>query len=105
MEKLLSSLGQIQVRTANKWKHISYIELVSVHFIVHLGIGYETAKDLAKRGARVILGVRNMQKGVKAAKEIVEATGNKNLLVRKLDLASINEVRSFAKEINESEPR
>ena len=60
-----------------------------------LGIGLETARDLASRGARLILAVRNMEKGIKAAKDIIETTGNNNLVVRKLDLASIEEVRKF----------
>ena len=46
-----------------------------------------------------------MQKGVLAAKSIVESTGNKNLVVRKLDLASLSTIRQFAKEIIETEER
>ena len=69
------------------------------------GIGLETARDLAKRGARVILAVRNLQKGIEAAQEIIQSTGNPNLVVRKLDLSSLSDVRTFAKDIYQSENR
>ena len=70
-----------------------------------LGIGFETARDLANRGARVILAVRNLQKGIEAAQNIIKTTGNHNLMVRKLDLSSLNNVRNFASEIHQSEAR
>ena len=69
------------------------------------GIGLETARDLAGRKARVILAVRNMQKGIQAAKDIMATTGNKNIAVRKLDLACLEDIRKFAKDINEAEKR
>ena len=69
------------------------------------GIGLETARDLAARGARLILAVGNMEKGINAAKDIVETTGNNNLVVRKLDLASIEEVRKFAQQVNDAEEK
>nr|CAD7418941.1 unnamed protein product [Timema poppensis] len=37
--------------------------------------------------------------------EIVASTGNQDVLVRKLDLASLSSVREFSKQILESEPR
>ena len=40
------------------------------------GIGYETAKGLAARGARVLMVCRDMVKGEAAKAEIVAATGN-----------------------------
>ena len=69
------------------------------------GIGKETAVDLAKRGAKVIIGCRNMEKGKAALKEIQERSENKNVFLEKLDLASLDSVRKFADSILNSEPR
>ncbi|EFX61446.1 hypothetical protein DAPPUDRAFT_273379 [Daphnia pulex] len=62
------------------------------------GIGKETAIDLAKRGARVILACRDLKKAD-------DARGNNNVVVNQLDLASLASVRQFASEILENEPR
>ncbi|XP_029411437.1 retinol dehydrogenase 11 isoform X2 [Nannospalax galili] len=62
------------------------------------GIGKETAQDLARRGARVYLACRDVQKGELVAKEIQTSTGNKQVLVRKLDLADTKSIRAFAKD-------
>lgn len=69
------------------------------------GIGFETAKDLAERGAKVILACRNEELGLAAARRIVELTGNSNVHCRLLNLASLKSVREFAKQILESESR
>ena len=69
------------------------------------GIGKATALDLAKRGARVILACRNLQKAEDAAKEIMAHTGNSEVVVQQLDLSSLKSVREFAKRILECESR
>ncbi|XP_038059961.1 retinol dehydrogenase 12-like [Patiria miniata] len=69
------------------------------------GIGKRTALDLARRGARVILACRNLQKAEDAAKEIKTRTGNSEVVVHHLDLASLQSVREFANKIIESEDR
>ncbi|XP_067588809.1 retinol dehydrogenase 11 isoform X3 [Pseudorca crassidens] len=61
------------------------------------GIGKETAKELAQRGARVYLACRDVQKGELVAREIQIMTGNQQVLVRKLDLADTKSIRAFAK--------
>jgi len=66
----------------------------------HKGIGYETSKDLARRGARVIIGCRNRDRGMTAARKIIDQTGNKNVTVMILDLGSLQSVREFAREVN-----
>lgn len=55
------------------------------------GLGLVAARELARVGARVVLAVRNTEKGEKAARSI---TGNAE--VRKLDLSDLSSVRSFA---------
>lgn len=67
------------------------------------GIGKETARILAWRKARVILACRNITKGLQAAADIIENTGNRNIEVKKLDLSSFQSVRDFAEEINQQE--
>ncbi|KAL9951012.1 hypothetical protein ACROYT_G043598, partial [Oculina patagonica] len=69
------------------------------------GIGKETAIDLAKRGAKVIIGCRNMEKGKAALKEIQERSESTNVFLDKVDLASLDSVRKFADKILNSEPR
>ena len=46
------------------------------------GIGKETVLDLAGRGALVIMACRNLKEAGKAMKEIVEKTGNKNIVAK-----------------------
>ena len=69
------------------------------------GIGKETAVDLARRGARVIIACRNIEKGKEALKEIQERSGSKDVFLEKLDLASLGSVRTFADKILKSESR
>ncbi|XP_053175140.1 retinol dehydrogenase 12-like [Scomber japonicus] len=69
------------------------------------GIGKETAVDLAKRGARVILACRDMDRANKAAEEVRKKSQNDNVIVKKLDLASLQSVRQLAKDILASEER
>merc|ERR1711962_1382109 len=60
------------------------------------GIGLETARDLAARGARVILGCRSKQRGEIAVKDIIDSTGNSGVEMLELDLLSLESVRRFA---------
>ncbi|XP_019627343.1 PREDICTED: retinol dehydrogenase 12-like [Branchiostoma belcheri] len=69
------------------------------------GTGKEAARDLAQRGARVILACRNARKAEKAAEEIRKSSGNGNVEVGVLDLASLSSVRDFCTHIIQTEPR
>ncbi|XP_056268151.1 retinol dehydrogenase 13 [Pseudoliparis swirei] len=69
------------------------------------GIGKETALDMAKRGARVILACRDVTKACIVADEIRQQSGNGNVVVKKLDLASLQSVRDLAKDVEENEER
>uniref|UniRef100_W5MPS1 Zgc:153441 n=2 Tax=Lepisosteus oculatus TaxID=7918 RepID=W5MPS1_LEPOC len=69
------------------------------------GIGKETARDLARRGARVVIACRDLAKAEAAAAEIRRTTGNGNVAVRHLDLASLCSVRQFARDYLASEER
>ncbi|XP_043843240.1 retinol dehydrogenase 12 [Dromiciops gliroides] len=60
------------------------------------GIGKETAKELARRGARVYIACRDVLKGESAASEIRAATKNQQVFVRKLDLSDTKSIRAFA---------
>ncbi|KAL5487321.1 hypothetical protein EMCRGX_G019910 [Ephydatia muelleri] len=59
------------------------------------GIGKETAVDLARRGARVILACRSAEKGEEAVVEVRARSGNDKVVFRRLDLASLESILSF----------
>ncbi|CAB3257768.1 unnamed protein product [Arctia plantaginis] len=69
------------------------------------GLGLETAKDLASRGAKVIIACRNVRRATAAKEEIVKASGNTDVHFRQLDLASLRSVRDFCDHINKTEKR
>lgn len=69
------------------------------------GIGLETAKDLASRGARVIIACRNVKRAEVAREEIVKFSGNNDVHCRQLDLSSLRSVREFCNEIMKTEKR
>lgn len=69
------------------------------------GIGLETAKDLASRGAKVILACRNVRRCEVAKEQIIEFSGNKDIYCRQLDLTSLASVREFCNEILRTEKR
>ncbi|XP_059505207.1 retinol dehydrogenase 12 isoform X2 [Stegostoma tigrinum] len=67
------------------------------------GIGKETARELSQRGARVIIACRDLTKAEAAADEIQRDTGNKQVIVRELDLANTESVHQFAENVIKEE--
>ncbi|MDT5106010.1 MAG: hypothetical protein QOI25_3523 [Mycobacterium sp.] len=63
------------------------------------GLGLETAKALAARSARVVLAVRNLEKGKEAAATITAATPGADVTLQELDLSSLESVRTAAAEL------
>jgi NAD(P)-dependent dehydrogenase (short-subunit alcohol dehydrogenase family) len=59
------------------------------------GIGKVTARELAKRGARVVLGCRDMDKGAAALEEIKREANSDAVTLLPIDLASLASVRAF----------
>ncbi len=60
------------------------------------GIGYETAKGLAEKGAHVVLACRNIEKATIAANSIRGDVRDARLEIIRLDLADLTSVQEFA---------
>ena len=60
------------------------------------GIGLEAAKNLAGRGAHLILAVRNEEKGQTAVHHIKNVHHQASVEMMMLDLADLNSIRTFA---------
>lgn len=63
------------------------------------GLGLETAKIFARQGAKVILAVRDIEKGKTAQQEIAEESSQAAVEVMKLDLSDLDSVRAFAEDV------
>src|ERR1700712_2410327 len=59
------------------------------------GLGEVTARELARKGALVVLAVRNLGKGETSAARIRAAVPDARVEVRELDLSSLESVRTF----------
>ena len=69
------------------------------------GLGYDTARVLAARGAHVVMAVRDTAKGEAAAVRIRQASPAAQVTVRKLDLGSLASVRESAAALAADYPR
>ncbi|CAH0627442.1 unnamed protein product [Chrysodeixis includens] len=69
------------------------------------GMGLHMATDLAHRGARVIVACPFDDEGTNARKQIIEETGNNDVVFYNLDLGSLDSVRKFAGKIIKTEDR
>lgn len=62
------------------------------------GIGFEAARALANKGAKVIIAVRNSKKGEIAKSNIIAQNKNADLEVMTVDLADLSSVKNFTDE-------
>ena len=69
------------------------------------GLGLATARELARKGARVVLAARDPAKGEAARAAIQQATGSDALEVLQIDLASLASVRAAAQRFLDAHDR
>ncbi len=69
------------------------------------GIGWDTARALAQKGATVIMACRNLQKANPAADQIRALHPAGNAIVMPLELADLDSVRAFATAFRDSHNR
>jgi NAD(P)-dependent dehydrogenase (short-subunit alcohol dehydrogenase family) len=60
------------------------------------GLGYVTARELARKGARVVLACRSEARGRDAVERLVREVPGEKVELRRLDLGDLSSVREFA---------
>ena len=86
------------------WNSDRVPDLTGRTFVVtgsNSGLGLATTRHLAGHGALVVMAVRDEERGRRAAAEIRAAHPGAELEVRRLDLADLDSVRSFAAGLHE----
>jgi NAD(P)-dependent dehydrogenase (short-subunit alcohol dehydrogenase family) len=68
------------------------------------GLGLETTRELARRGARVVMAARNLTKAAAAEEDIRDSVPRASVEVAALDLGSLESIRSFASAVREQHP-
>ncbi len=63
------------------------------------GLGKEATRVLANKGAKIIMAVRNVKKGLDVVNEISKINDRSDIIVKELDLASLKSVHRFADEM------
>ncbi|MEV1245536.1 oxidoreductase [Nonomuraea sp. NPDC049750] len=85
--------------SAQAWTAESIPDQTGRTFVVtgaNSGLGLATTRQLARRGAHVVMAVRNLDRGRAAAAGITAAQPDADLEVRCLDLADLDSVAAFA---------
>ncbi|CAN5137354.1 SDR family NAD(P)-dependent oxidoreductase [soil metagenome] len=69
------------------------------------GLGLETARELARAGAHVVMAARDQAKAEAARADIEQSTTDPSLEIIELDLGSLESVRTVAEAINRAHSR
>jgi NAD(P)-dependent dehydrogenase (short-subunit alcohol dehydrogenase family) len=91
-----------------QWTHADLPNLADHVVLVtgaNSGLGLETAKALAAKGAQVIMACRDLDKAIAAVDQVRAITPSARLVVRRLDLASLQSVAQLADEVLRSHPK
>jgi NAD(P)-dependent dehydrogenase (short-subunit alcohol dehydrogenase family) len=70
------------------------------HYSADSGLGFATAKHLLVKDYAVIMACRNLSKANDAKLKLEQETKNQNIIIRQLDLASIQSIRDFVNTTN-----
>ena len=87
----------------DKWNTNNIPDLTGKVIIVtggNSGLGYESVKAFAEKGAEVILACREESKGEAVKKELGQTKGK--IVVMQLDLASFASIKEFAEKFNKN---
>ena len=83
------------------WTAAEFPSLAGKRAIVtgaNIGLGYQTARELARAGAEVVMACRSVERGSRAADRIRAEQPAAQVHVVALDLSSLTSVRSFAEQ-------
>jgi len=92
----------------NNWTITDIPDLTGKTVIVtggNSGLGYESVKAFALKGAQVIMACRSMLKGEEAKKQIIRFLPSADISVMELDLTDLKSIRNFATEFKKNHSR
>ena len=94
--------------SASKWTEADVPDQTGRVAIVtgsNTGLGFDTARVLAERGASVVLAVRDTEKGKAAQDRILKTAPRADISIQPLDLGSLRSVRAAADDLRAAYPR
>jgi len=106
---LAAVLSLLRWKVSRKWGYYTSTRKLNGQVVVitggNVGLGYETAKDLATRGATIILACRNWDATSGPMITLRRATGNNDIHFIKLDLSSLKSIQEFSEQFTEKYDR
>jgi NAD(P)-dependent dehydrogenase (short-subunit alcohol dehydrogenase family) len=94
--------------SASKWTEADVPDQTGRVAIVtgsNTGLGFDTARVLAEHGARVVLAVRDTEKGKAAKDRILKTAPHADVSIQPLDLGSLQSVRAAVEDLRAAYPR
>lgn len=106
---LAAALCLIRWKVSRKWGYFTSTRKLNGQVIIitgaNVGLGLETARDLAARGATIVLACRNWDATSGVMTQLRKSSGNHDIQFIKLDLSSLKSIREFSEDFLEKYSR